>query len=358
MIPRPDAQSFTRFLTSLGVFLFVAGLVAPALVLRETAVLRVSSSQLAGLTPTGRNELERRQRVARTVGIVAPYGGGLLFLTGAVFIAFAIPRLHKQEGVSDARSTAELDRLLAEQDASDRRETLAREVHEQVASIDQPVEPVTESPPFSGEPDVTPPDARPPPLSESPTPAQETPNSAGPEPSPSRLTPAQEANSQIALRMQTVAADIETRVVQRIRAVRPPVYEVRSSAKLRGTSPVLLDALLVSEVDQFPDVIVEIKTTTAGLFLRNMRRMVDQALALLGRYQVRAARPAVVWLIVVLAEGTPNLDGQREVQEAARELSELLAISVVALDEIEMLDLPASLTQPISGSSPRARFFA
>jgi hypothetical protein len=343
MVPRPDAQSFTRFLTSMGVFLLVAGLIAPALVLRETAVLRVSSNQLAGLTPTGRNELERRQRVARTVGIVAPYGGGLLVLTGAVFIAFAIPRLHKQEGVSDARSTAELHRLLAAQDPSDRRETLAREAHEQVASIDEPVEPAVEPPSLSDESDVTPPEEQPPPPTESPAPVHETPSTARAEPPPSLPTPSQEANRQLAQRMQTVAADIETRVVQRIRAVRPSVYEVRSSAKLRGTSPILLDALLVSEVDQLPDVIIEIKTTTAGLFPRNMRRMVDQALALLARYEARASRPAMAWLIVVFAEGTPNPGGQREVQDVARELSERVAISVVALDEIETLDLPASL---------------
>jgi hypothetical protein len=341
----------------MGVFLLVAGLVVPALALRETAVLRVSSSQLAGLTPTGRKELERRQRVARTVGIAAPYGGGLLFLTGAIFIAFAFPRLHKQEGVSDARSTAELHRLLAQQDPSDRRETLAREVHEQVASIDEPVQAAAQSPAFSDELGVTPPVERPSSSSEPVTPPEEPPSGPGDEQPPTPPTPAQEANRQLALRMRTIAADIEKRVVQRLRAVRPPDYEVRSLAKLTGTSPVLLDALLVSEIDHVPDVIVEIKVTATRLFPRNVDRMVDQALALLGRYQARVARPAVVWLIIVLAEGNPTPDGQRVMQEAARELTDLVVITVVTHDEIETLDLPPSLTQPISASNLRARFY-
>jgi hypothetical protein len=88
---RPDPQSFTKFALSAGVFLVIAAVVLPGLVLRETGVLRISRKELSGLTSIARNELERRQRIARTAGTAAPYVGALFFVLGGALLIYGAP---------------------------------------------------------------------------------------------------------------------------------------------------------------------------------------------------------------------------------------------------------------------------
>ena len=133
MFQTPDPQSYSRFLASIGLFLCIAGFLAPGLVLRETSVLRINKVDLHELTPVARGEIERRQRVSRDVGKVAPFGGLVLLVLGVVLLGYAGPRLRHQERTEQERLSTELDKLkrdITPQTAEDRRARLEAEVSE------------------------------------------------------------------------------------------------------------------------------------------------------------------------------------------------------------------------------------
>lgn len=114
MLPRPDPQSFTRLLISLGVFLCFAAFVGPGLVLRDTGTLRVTQTQMDQLTPVGRAAMTHRQQIAADAGEWAPWAILILFVPGVVLVAIGAPRLLKKEGVEQEHASAMKDKLQRE----------------------------------------------------------------------------------------------------------------------------------------------------------------------------------------------------------------------------------------------------
>jgi hypothetical protein len=324
MIPRPDAQSYTRFLISLGVFLCIAALVAPALVIRETAVFRVSAKELAGMTQTARGEIERRQRVSRTAGVYAPYAGGVLLLGGLAMIAFGIPRLRKQEGVSDQLSAAQLTEALAPQTPAERHARLQESLLEE------------RGPEFLFPPDwherrdeahpLAPQDADPN--------ASEAPEStAAPTEDHERATP---RLNPLPLRETAL---VEQRVLNKLRSIAPAHYEVRTQVRLSGPPDLYLDVLWFTEMDRPADVVIEIKVykpNTSGLVLGTAATQANEAVR---AYTTRTGRPALGWLIIVTTvPATLPIFTYTTVGG--------LDVTLVEPDEIDRLTTPRSLVFP------------
>jgi len=285
--PSPESQSLTGLLISAGVFLIVAAVVVPGLVLRDTGVLAISREDLAQLTPTGKEELERRQGIARDAGKLAPYGGGFLFAAGALLIALGIPRLRRKEQSEDERKQIELDKLRREmrpQSEEEQEERLREDAREEVE------EPAGQPPPVS----------------------------AG--------------------RWLSEAAGAERAVLAQLAKIASPGYDLRSQVALEGMGRrLLLDALLISEVDQLPDIIVEIKYSRAGL--ANLGRRVQVAREQLLRYMEGYRRSSLGWLIVVVAE-RPSQEQRDALEHRIAESSDALRLSIVTPDDLDQLRLP------------------
>lgn len=305
MFARPEPHSFTKFVISAGVFLCIAAFVVPALVLRDTGVLTISKQELSDLTPSGRTELLRRQRVDANVARVAPFVGLALLLGGTALIFYGAPALRRQEQVEQARSSAELDKLRSEirpQSESERRAGIK-------ADLDQDVAEATTSPAI-------------------PT--------LIPEP---RRSPDSDSYMDERLRRAT---EVEDAVLERIASITPHHYELHRNimvADADGRLP--LDALLISARTHLPDIVVEIKSRAQkSQFLPNPRPAVSDALLAVTRYRGRAGRPATGWLIYVIDEAYE----QKTAKHMARFVKDLhkdLAITVVTEDGIPRLNFPS-----------------
>lgn len=328
MIPKPDAQSYTRFLTTVGVFLCIAALVAPGLILRETAVLRVSSEELSGLTNDARKEIERRQHLARTVGILAPYGGAVLLASGLVMIALAIPRLRKQEGVSDQLTAADLRKALAPQDPAEREARLARVVQMQVESADRQIGDGADR----GEEPLEPDTRLAPSADESSTHDERR---------------AREAIGRLAAAGFTRAQDLELRLLRRLAEIQPKVYDLRLQVTLEDAGhndQLTLDALLFTNVEQLPDVVIEIEVYVATGAIDALPTASRRALGTTKRYMRRTGRDAITWLIVVDDESVHDHD---DVVGRVGQLDpDALVVSVLTSSEIDDLHLPHRVLEP------------
>ncbi len=302
MLARPDTQSFTKFALSAGIFLLIAALVVPGLILNDTGVLRISRRQLMGYTPVARAELERRQRLARTAGHVAPYTGIFFFVLGAGLIAYGAPRLKRQEDAGEERSSAELAKLRSEirpQSEAEHRERLNETVEAELQAA-------TDTEPRSSS-TVSPPD-----------------------------TAARDSRREY-LRL---ASDAEQRVLAHLATIAPPDYELREQIVVGEVhhASLALDGLLVSRVDALPDVIVEIKTALASL-RNNARNRIDEAAAILMRYRAQIPRRAIMWLIIVAAAPLTDED-HALVTRLAGPLADDIRVSLIGIDEVPRLTLP------------------
>jgi hypothetical protein len=304
--PRPDSNGFTKFIISAGAFLIVAAVVLPGFVLRDTGVLTISRDDLQGFTPTGKQELERRQTISRDAGHVAPFFGGVLLIGGAILIAIGIPRLKRQEKTADEHARAEVDKLhreLRPQTEGEQEERARAEVKEdeEGAQIAVPASPE---------------EAR----GSSSTKVGETSRSAYLE--------------------HWIKA--ESAVLARLAEIAPPNYELRSKVKLEeaeGTRALFLDALLISQVDSLPDIVVEIKSASRGLG-RNFGNRMAQAESQLLRYLARYRRDSIGWLIFYTGEELTA--GQKDaLARRTAELADVLKISIVTPDGLASLGLPA-----------------
>jgi hypothetical protein len=281
--PRPDSQSFTRLLISAGAFLLVAAFVVPGLVLRDTGVLTISRKELAEMTPTAAKELERRQGVASDAGRAAPYVGLMLLVAGGVLVAIGVPRLRRQEQSDEERRTIELDKLRAEvrpQSPEERRERLREDV--------------------DGEEGVT----------------KRAPGEA----------------------LLQEAANAEEAVFSRLAKISPPLYELRSQVVVdHADGPLLLDGLLISKIEQLPDIVVEIKYLRRGLveWERRVREGRWQLQAALERY----ARPSIGWLIVVTAVALDN-ERKKKLERTFAAPDSKIRLSIVTDEELDQLGLP------------------
>ncbi len=304
MLPRPDPQSFTKLAISAGVFLVIAAFLVPGLVLRETGVLRVSKRELARATPLARDELERRQRLSRTAGQIAPYGGIFLFVGGVILIVYGAPRLKRQEEADEVRSSVELDKLRSEikpQSEQERAERLKADVEEELRPQTAPGKPGDGS--ASG---------------------------------PAATISGQDLQDRVRR-----AGEIERQVLARVERLLPPAYELKANVKIDGRSALLLDGLLVSKVDQLPDVVIEIKQSGAPR-LGNARNRMAEAAAMLMNYRSRVQQDAIGWVIFVVEGpvGTPDLERLREL---ARDFAVALHVSVVQEGDLSTLSFPFSV---------------
>lgn len=302
MFSRPDPQSFTKFALSAGVFLVIAAVVLPGLVLRETGVLRISRKELSGLTPIARNELERRQRIARSAGVAAPYVGALFFVLGGALLIYGAPRLKQKEDADEERFSVELDKLRSEikpQSRSEHEERLKEDVEEELAEkMTQQATRAGEEPQFSP---------------------------------PSSVSPTRDVRQ-----LMQKAAEVEERVLIQLAQIAPPRYELQANVKISGN--LLMDGLLVSKAEQLPDIVVEIKLVGSS-FRMNLRNRISEAIAQMSRYRARVQRATVGWLIIVVDGELGSTDRDLAMQRAA-EYDVDIRISVISIDDLPDLSLP------------------
>jgi hypothetical protein len=300
--PRPDSQSFTKFVISAGALLVVAAFVVPGLVLRDTAVLTIPVRDLKEFTPTARGELEQRQTLARDGGRVAPYAGAGFLLGGLALILVGIPRLRRQERTADEHAEAELNKLLGEiqpQTAKEQKERLEADVEDS---------------------------SKPPGVSSPAT--KEQPRG--------KVTSVETRSSQLQR-----WSKVEAEVLQRLAEIAPPRYDLQTRVKLEGASSkrlLLLDALLISQVDQFPDIVVEVKFAGKNLS-KNIGNRVAEAESQLLRYLARYRRDSIGWLILYVIDEL-DIEKKKEIADRAGELADVLKVSIVTQETLPSLSLP------------------
>lgn len=300
--PRPDSHSFTKFVISAGAFLVVAAFVVPGLILRDTGVLTLPREELQEFTPTAKNELERRQAIAHDAGNAAPFLGGALLVGGVLLIAFGIPRLKQQEKTADEHAKAEVDKLhreLSPQTPSEEKERAEAEIEDQQPRPAAMARPTQRRPPVDT----------------------------------GRLTPRAE---QLQLWLKA-----ETEVLTRLNEIARPRYELQSKVKLGDSSSsqlLLLDALLISQIDQLPDIVVEIKFAGPHVSKNIGNRMAEAESQLL-RYLSRYRRNSVGWLIFY-SEEEPKAAVRERIERRAADLRDLLKVSIVTADSLKSLVLP------------------
>jgi hypothetical protein len=294
MWPRPEAHGFTKFVLSTGAFLCVAAFVVPALLLRDTGVLLVSERTLDGLTPIARSEIRSRQQTSHHLGHAAPFIGIVLLAGGLGLLRYGFPRLRRQEEKDEEKTAMELDKLQGELKPQSEEEEQA----ELAATVDE---------------------------------------DAGPtRPDPSAPKPHVKPYMRDA-RMQR-ARELEERVLQRIAEIAPPEYAMRPRVKVGGTPKLLVDGILVSTIDQLPDIVVEIKLGGPAVTM-NIRNRLAEALLHLTSYRNRFARNAVAWLILILDEPLPA-SKREQLAMRASDLEGKVHLTLVEPEEIPSLTLP------------------
>lgn len=282
----------------------VAAFVVPGLVLRDTGVLTIPARELKEFTPTAKDELERRQTLAREGGRVAPYAGAVFLVGGLALILFGIPRLRRQERTADEHAKAELDKLLSEmrpQTAEEEKERLEADVEARTKLVGM-ASPATKDRPSE------------------------------------KATGAETRSAQLQLWSR-----VEAEILQHLSEIAPPNYDLQSRVKLEGASSsrlLLLDALLISQLDQLPDIVVEIKFAGKNLSKNVGNRMAEAESQLL-RYLARYRRDSVGWLILYVID---ELDAAKkaEIADRANELTDVLRVSIVTKESLPFLSLPVS----------------
>jgi hypothetical protein len=134
------------------------------------------------------------------------------------------------------------------------------------------------------------------------------------------------------------AAEIEERVLGHLAQIAPPRYELQANVKIARPPTLLLDGLLVSKVEQFPDIVVEIKLSRRSL-RNNARNQINEGVAQLMRYRVRVQRTAVAWLVLVVDEAI-GVAEREFVANLTADFAEDVRISMVTLDDLHDLSLP------------------
>jgi hypothetical protein len=297
MTPRPNSNSYTKFIISAGAFLVVAAFVLPGFILRDTGALTISRSDLEGFTPTARHELERRQAWAHDASNVAPFLGIVLFAGGALLIALGVPRLKRQEQTADEHAKAELDKIHRELRPQTPREEQERAEAELVdrqpkpAAVARPQEP-----------------------------------------------PASRATSRS--KQLQMLAQAEEKVLTRLAKIAPPTYELQSRITLDSAASgrLLLDALLISQIDQIPDIVVEIKLAGAHIN-RHISDRMAQAESQLLRYLAQYRRDSIGWLILYATEEL-TAKGREQIARRTASINDLLKVSVITPETLESLTLP------------------
>ena len=299
-MPRPEPHGFTKFVLSIGVFLCVAAFVVPALILRDTDVLLVSERELNELTPLGETEIHDRQQMARDLGGAAPYVGLILLASGLALIRYGLPRLRQQEDKEEAKTSMEIGKLEAELEPQSEEEEQA----ELAATVEEDARPVASGP-------------------SAPRTGMQSPPSA---------------SAPVRRDVMNRAREIEQRVFEHLGKIAPPEYELKTRVRVAGEPKLLLDGILVSTIEQRPDVLVEIKLGSSYLG-RNINNRIADILWRWTIYKNRLGRPAVGWLILVLEEPL-SAAVRDQIADRVSELGAEIRLTTIVPEEIERLTLP------------------
>jgi hypothetical protein len=310
MLSRPEPQTFTKFMVSMGVFLCLAAFVAPAVALRNDGVLLISQRRAAELTPVGRAEVLHRQNIEHDlVGRFAIPFGALLFACGCLLLYFALPGLRNDERLEREHSHAKLLKTVGELEprSEDEREAKGREAEAELGAVGlwgaeaDPHRAVSEG----GQ-------------------SLQSPGTAESPPRPGPIARARQA---------------EDEVVARLVQIVPPVYKMRAQVRLGDDTG--FDAVLLSEIDQLPDVVVEIKYSRwGGVDDSVTSRWVSHAGEMARRYESRTGRLALAWLILVVMEPVDLPAMRQTTADKVEELNGLVRFSIVRADDVSNLSLP------------------
>ena len=126
-------------------------------------------------------------------------------------------------------------------------------------------------------------------------------------------------------------------VLARLSEIAPPLYDFQSQVVVGEERGLQLDGLLISEIDQLPDIVVEIKYARGGNV--NLNKRISDAKEQLLRYLARFGRSSIGWLIIVLAE-PPSTGRIRELEHELAETADVLRLSIVTLEDLDHLALP------------------
>lgn len=208
------------------------------------------------------------RRIDTTLGELAPWAIGVLFVGGVVLIVMGVPGLRKQEDLERRKLEGELQEQSSAETTARLKAEVAGELGEQFDAL------------LPWSPQTPPPPPAPPPVTErKPTPAPDT----------------DEIRRQAADRYLR-ASQVEREVLERLAIVAPPTYEFRDHVRLGQRR---LDAALVSTGDR-PDLLVEIRARRQ-LTTRDTKTMstLDETVVAYEEARGRAARG---WLIIVSDE--------------------------------------------------------
>jgi len=291
---RTDTGNFNRFLTSLGLLLLAAALLIPYFYVHDTDVLRVSRDELRGLTQTGREAIERRQRRAEDLESWVLGLAGLLALGGIGSLYLGGRRLRAAQGKEDAaierkarKEDVEIQRL-SEAEVEKKRDEQAREVAEESTVDEAPRSTV--------------------PIQPAPQRAEET-----------AIAPHAPSPSESLAQNRAAIGRIEETLRRALEGQKDESFDYISEAKLvAGSQQLRIDGLFRSRKPARPDVLLELRVNRRSRNMRvRSRQFADTALALLMRYRALTERNANVWVLIVVPEEEEELpvDERRQLED-------------------------------------------
>ncbi len=309
---RTDTDNFNRFLTSVGLLLLVAALLAPYFFFHDTDVLRISQKELRGLTPAGRGALEARQRRTADLEVPVLVFSGVLALGGLAALWFGGRRLRTAQGKEDEalereakRKEVEFQRLSAtevdEKHAAEARESAPEATRPQPRQDEQADGGDQARPPRPGDRELE------------------------------RLTQTRTAIDRIVEALRTT-----------FEAERFDRYEFRPEVRVVGRQNRLqLDGIFRARSREGTDVILELKVVRQSRNLSLLiRQFTDKVISLVTRYRDISGRDARGWLVAVIPQDVegPSLDERRELEDRLEHsLANQGEGSIVHEDDIENL---------------------
>jgi hypothetical protein len=253
-----------------------------------------------------------RQSIDEDLGAAAPWAIGATFLGGVILIGMGIPRLREQEGLE----TRKLENELQAQTFTERDTRLKAEVAEELAIVGQ-IDRVLAKP-------LRPP----PPVPPGPSPPEPAPGT--PEATPSEVREAAAARFRR-------ASEVEAEVLQRLLIIAPPRYEARPQVRLGS---VRIDAALVSEDDDIPDLLVEIRARR-NLTPRDATTLSELA-EKVATYESATSRRTRGWLIIVSDVPPANSKALPALLAAAGLYEDRSHLTIIGVADLTTLELPDS----------------
>jgi hypothetical protein len=344
----------------------VAGaLVIPYFYFRETDTLRVSKSELQGLTPTGKGTLEARQERVADFEIPILALAALLTIGGVASVALGGRRLRmaqeKEDAAVDRRAQREDYEIqqLSKDEVDEKRDEQAREVvredsdggkgegkeEDKGGSEAVEAEPERDGAGSSGGEEIAA-DRRGRAAVESLGKDKAAPRVGW---DPKSRGPAQAASgisSGASTRFAETRAEIariEERAGAIMKAGAGDSYVYLSEVKIvSGRRKVSIDGLFEAKRENRPDVLTEFKVVRLPRSLRGRARIyTDELLALLARYKDVTGRAALGWLVVVLPDNSDE-EPTAPLSQIQTEFTDMLLGlgSCTVVEERDLDDLP------------------